>query len=642
MPRSGAAPVNQPTEPLNMDVCAREPIHIPGLIQPYGVLLVIEPADGCIVQASTTAADLLGVPLAELLGMPYTQVLELPGEQPFAVDDQAQHLLHAEVRFPRRAEPTDHPWVAAWHLYPEQWLVEIEPRDARLMDVTLREALPLLRSIERDPGIDEAAVRAAKGLRNMIGFDRVMIYRFDEEWNGEVIAEARTPELVAYLGQRYPATDIPAQARALYLRNRVRQIADVGYQSAAIEPTLHPRLGTPVDLSDVSLRSVSPVHLEYLANMGVSATLVSSLVVNDVLWGLIACHHYSPHFTSHAMRDATDAVTRALAGRIGALQAVERARMESVLLTVREKLITDFNDAAQMTVEMLADMAPDLMDVVDADGVAIFHGKEISRHGTTPDADALRRIRDHIESAHHAALREDAVGALHVEAIGEVFPELADLAPLAAGFIFVPLMPQSRSALLWTRREQVQTVNWAGNPQLAKLADIPNSRLSPRKSFDLWQETVRGRARRWSPLHLESARSLRVLIELMERKRFQQDFTLLEASLSRLRDGVAIIERGATTAAHRLMFVNPAFAELIQTEVADLIGCDILTLLASDAARSKVELLEEALRQGRAAYVTLPLRAPGGSPVYRQFHLEPLPSPSGVTAHWLLQLRDPE
>ncbi|MEG8066890.1 GAF domain-containing protein [Xanthomonas hortorum pv. gardneri] len=634
--------MNQPTEPLNMDVCAREPIHIPGLIQPYGVLLVIEPADGCIVQASTTAADLLGVPLAELLGMPYTQVLELPGEQPFAVDDQAQHLLHAEVRFPRRAAPTDHPWVAAWHLYPEQWLVEIEPRDARLMDVTLREALPLLRSIERDPGIDEAAVRAAKGLRNMIGFDRVMIYRFDEEWNGEVIAEARTPELVAYLGQRYPATDIPAQARALYLRNRVRQIADVGYQSAAIEPTLHPRLGTPVDLSDVSLRSVSPVHLEYLANMGVSATLVSSLVVNDVLWGLIACHHYSPHFTSHAMRDATDAVTRALAGRIGALQAVERARMESVLLTVREKLITDFNDAAQMTVEMLADMAPDLMDVVDADGVAIFHGKEISRHGTTPDAAALRRIRDHIESAHHAALREAAVGALHVEAIGEVFPELADLAPLAAGFIFVPLMPQSRSALLWTRREQVQTVNWAGNPQLAKLADIPNSRLSPRKSFDLWQETVRGRARRWSPLHLESARSLRVLIELMERKRFQQDFTLLEASLSRLRDGVAIIERGATTAAHRLMFVNPAFAELIQTEVADLIGCDILTLLASDAARSKVELLEEALRQGRAAYVTLPLRAPGGSPVYRQFHLEPLPSPSGVTAHWLLQLRDPE
>ncbi|WDM67753.1 bacteriophytochrome BphP [Xanthomonas cucurbitae] len=634
--------MTQTTEPLDMDECAREPIHIPGLIQPYGALLVIEPADGRIVQASSTAADLLGVPLESLLGMPYTQVLEVPAAQPFAVDEQAQHLLHAEVRFPARATPPEHAWVAGWHLYPEQWLVEIEPRDARLMDVTLREALPLLRSIERDPGIAEAAVRAAKGLRSMIGFDRVMVYRFDEEWNGDVIAEARQPELEAYLGLHYPASDIPAQARALYLRNRVRQIADVGYQPSPIQPTLHPRLGTPVDLSDVSLRSVSPVHLEYLANMGVTATLVSSIVVNDALWGLIACHHYSPHFTSHAMRDATDAVTRALAGRIGALQAVARARLESVLLTIREKLITDFNDADQMTVEMLADMAPDLMDVVDADGVAIFHGSEISRHGNAPDVEALRRIRDHVESRHHKALREDAVGALHVDAIGEVFPELADLAPLAAGFIFVPLMPQSRSALLWTRREQVQQIKWAGNPQLAKLADIPNSRLSPRKSFDLWQQTVCGRALRWSPLHLESARSLRVLIELMERKRFQQDFSLLEASLSRLRDGVAIIERGLHSSAHRLMFVNRAFAELSQTEVAELIGCDILALLADDAAKARVEVFEDALRVGRAAYVTLPLRTQHGPPVYRQFHLEPLPSPSGATAHWLLQLRDPE
>lgn len=141
------------TNPLDLDVCAREPIHIPGLIQPYGVLLVIDPADGRIVQASTTAADLLGVPMAALLGMPYTQVLTLPEAQPFAVDDQPQHLMHAEVRFPQRATPPDSAWVAAWHLYPQQWLVEMEPRDARLLDVTLREAMPLLRSVERDPGI---------------------------------------------------------------------------------------------------------------------------------------------------------------------------------------------------------------------------------------------------------------------------------------------------------------------------------------------------------------------------------------------------------------------------------------------------------------------------------------------------------
>ncbi|MEE7546110.1 GAF domain-containing protein [Xanthomonas sp. Kuri4-1] len=629
-------------EPIDLDVCAREPIHIPGRVQPYGALLVIEPSDGRIVQASTSAAELLGVPLPELLGTRYDEVLALsPEAQPYAVEGEAQHVMHAEVEFPRRATAPDVPWAAAWHLYPEQWLVEIEPRDVRLVDVTLREALPLLRSIERDPGVQEACQRTAKGLRGLIGFDRVMVYRFDEEWNGDVVAEARMPELESYLGLHYPATDIPAQARALYLRNRVRQIADVGYQPSAIEPTLHPRLGVPVDLSDVSLRSVSPVHLEYLANMGVSATLVSSIIVNDALWGLIACHHYSPYFTSHTMRDVTDAVTRALGGRIGALQAVHRARMESVLLTVREKLITDFNVADAMTVEMLADMAPDLLDVVDADGVAIFHGDHITRHGELPDTDALQRIRRQIESEHYEALRDDAVGALHVEAIGEVFPPLADLAPLAAGFIFVPLMPQSRSALLWTRREQVQKVNWAGNPQLSKLQDIPNSRLSPRKSFDLWQETVRGRARRWSPLHLESARSLRVLIELMERKRFQHDFGLLEASLSRLREGVAIIERGDGQRPHRVMFVNAAFAHLCGFEVADLIGEDFHRLFDDTATSEGVHLVEEALRQGRAAYVTLPLRLRDEAPLFRQFHLEPLPSPSGQTGHWLLQLRDP-
>ncbi|MDR6674755.1 bacteriophytochrome BphP [Xanthomonas sp. 1678] len=627
--------------PLDMEACAREPIHIPGSIQPHGVLLVIEPSDGRIVQASSTAADLLGMPLADLLGQPYDALLALQ-DPPLSTDAaERTQLAYVDVGFPCRATPPRQRWVGAWHLYPEQWLLELEPRDAPLADASLRDALPLLRRLETDSSIDDACQRAAKSLRTLIGYDRVMIYRFDDEWNGDIVAEARAPELESFLGLHYPASDIPAQARTLYLRNRVRQIADVGYVPAPIQPTLHPRLHAPVDLSDVSLRSVSPVHLEYLANMGVTATLVASIVVNDALWGLIACHHYRPYFCNHEMRDVTDAVSRALAGRIGALTAVARARVESVLLTVREKLITDFNEADTLTAGMLDEMASDLLDVVDADGVAIFHGEHVSRHGTVPPAADLARIRRQIEASHHEALRHDAVGALHTEQIGETFPDLADLAPLAAGFIFVPLMPQARSALLWTRREQVRTVNWAGNPQLSKLQDIPNSRLSPRKSFDLWQETVRGRARPWSPLSLESARSLRVLIELMERKRFQQDFALLEASLSRLREPVAIIERGSEGRPNRLAFVNEAFALLYQREIAELIGCELDQLYAGNAAPAEIQRIATLLRQGRAAYVTLPLRVEAAAPVHRQFDFEPLPSPSGVSTHWLLQLRDP-
>ncbi|ELQ10868.1 bacteriophytochrome BphP [Xanthomonas translucens] len=633
--------MSETVAPLDMDACAREPIHIPGSIQPHGVLLVIEPGDGRIVQASANAAELLDVPPADLLGQRYDALLTLQAPRMPADAAERAHLGYSDVHFPRRATAPRQRWVGAWHLYPEQWLLELEPRDAPLADATLREALPLLRRLESDSSLDEACQRAAKNLRTLIGYDRVMIYRFDDEWNGDVVAEARTPELESYLGLHYPATDIPVQARTLYLRNRVRQIADVGYIPSPIQPTLHPRLRAPVDLSDVSLRSVSPVHLEYLANMGVTATLVASIVVNDALWGLIACHHYRPYFCNHEMRDVTDAVSRALAGRIGALTAVARARVESVLLTVREKLITNFNEAENLTGDMLDDMASDLLDVVDADGVAVFHGDHVTRHGTVPSAAELARIREQIEASHHEALRHDAVGALHTDQTGATFPELADLASTAAGFIFVPLMPQARSALLWTRREQVRTVNWAGNPQLSKLQDIPNARLSPRKSFDLWQETVRGRARPWSPLSLESARSLRVLIELMERKRFQQDFALLEASLSRLREPVAIIERGSDGRASRLAFVNDAFAALYQREIAELIGCDLDQLYASDAAPAETQRIATLLRQGRAAYVTLPLRIDATAAVHRQFDFEPLPSPSGVSTHWLLQLRDP-
>jgi light-regulated signal transduction histidine kinase (bacteriophytochrome) len=628
----------------DMDACAREPIHIPGFVQPYGVLLVIDPESGRIVQASTNAAALLGVAPDAVLGAPWQSVLRVQGEQPSVTMPQAATSIgYAEAEFPQREVPTEHVWVAAWHLYPQQWQVELEPRDAERIEVSLRDALPTIRQLERDSSILEASHRVAREIHGTLGYDRVMVYRFDEDWNGDVIAEACRPELETYLGLHYPATDIPAQARALYLRNRVRQIAHVAYAPVAIEPTLHPQTGQPADLSDVTIRSVSPVHLEYLGNMGVSATLVTSIVINDALWGLIACHHYSPHFASHAMRDVADALTRALAGRIGGLQAVERARNETALLTVREKLITAFNDATAMTPELLGEMAPELMDVVDADGVAVFHGEHVTRYGTLPPDDGLARIREHIELGDHRSLREGAVGALHVDQIGKTFPELADLAPMAAGFIFVPLMPQSRSALLWTRREQIQTVNWAGNPTLTKLADIPNSRLSPRKSFDLWQETVRGRSRPWSTLHLEGARSLRVLIELMERKRYQQDFTMLEASLARLRQGVAIIEQiGGEHAPLRVAFVNPAFARLTGREAAELIGCELGQLYGSDASPEQVAQVQAQLRHGLAVYADLSLDVQDAAAQAFRFEFEPLPTGSDSARHWLLQLQEAE
>ncbi|WP_372017052.1 GAF domain-containing protein [Pseudoxanthomonas sp. 10H] len=622
----------------DLDACAREPIHIPGSIQPHGVLLAIDPADGRVLQASANAAGVLGDGVGSVVGETFQSLVEPDaGQAPLlrAVGSGHVHVPSAPCRIVRTG---DIGWNAAWHLYPRRWLLELEPARGAAAPA-LADALHAQRHIDRADSIAHAARLAAAEIRALTGYDRVMVYRFDEQWHGDVIAEVRRTGLESYLGLHYPASDIPVQARALYLRMRIRQIVDVGYTPVPVEPVHDPRDGEPLDLSDVALRSVSPVHCEYLANMGVAATLVASLVVNDRLWGLVACHHYQPRFIAHALRDACEGVGRALAARIGSLEAIERLAGEEALATVREKLITAFSEAEAFTPEILADLAPDLIEVVDADGVAVFHGDRVSRHGILPGDGDLRRIRAALEQSGHAPETASASGVLHLDAIGDDFPALADLAPEAAGVVFVPLAPRSRSALLWTRREQVRTVNWAGNPSLSKLEDIAGARLSPRRSFELWQDTVRGRSRAWSPLHLESARSLRVLIELMERKRDRQDLALMEATLTRMRHGVAIIERSGTPPVSRLAFANPAFARASGVGMSAVIGLELADLDPLLAGAITAAELERRLSERRGLSEVLALRDEDG--IQREWLFEFEPLEAGGDDHWLLQLREP-
>jgi light-regulated signal transduction histidine kinase (bacteriophytochrome) len=514
----------------DLTACDREPIHIPGSVQPHGVLIVVDAMNERVLQVSENAVDLLGVPLDELLGAPLQDVVTLPAHL-FDDDERPAHSAWTPVAFPLGQRGGT--WHASVHAYGTRWMIEIEPREAYFEDDPIRVAYDLTHKLENDVSVERAAQRVARAVRNLLGYDRVMVYRFDRDWHGEVVAEARVEELEAYLGLHYPATDIPVQARALYLRNRVRQISDCKYVPARIVPALDPQTQAATDLSDVSLRSVSPVHLEYLGYMGVTGTLVASIVTNGRLWGLISCHHYSPFFADHQMREVADAIARAFASRVSAIEELAKIEVESTLLTVREKLITAFNESEHIDAELLASLAPELLEVVDADGVAVFAGDRVIRHGNLPDAQALLRIRD-VVGAHDASVGPDGIaGVVHTDELGTTFPALdePDATALAAGVIFMPLQADAHNAVVWTRAEQVRNVRWAGNPALAKLENIPGARLSPRQSFAAWQETVRGRSRPWSRQHLDSARGLRVLIEMMERKHYQQQLELLRARL---------------------------------------------------------------------------------------------------------------
>jgi light-regulated signal transduction histidine kinase (bacteriophytochrome) len=615
----------------DLTACDREPIHIPGSIQPHGVLLVVDARTQSILQVSENAADALGVSPDAMLDAPLDEVITLPANL-FDDDERPAHSTWVPVRFPNA--PTSH-WYACVHAYDTRWMIEIEPREASFEDDPYRVGYELTHKLELDGNVERAAARVARTVRNLLGYDRVMVYRFDHDWHGEVVAEARKEDLEAYLGLHYPSTDIPVQARALYLRNRVRQISDCRYVPARILPAYDPETSVATDLSDVSLRSVSPVHLEYLGNMGVTGTLVASIITNGKLWGLIACHHYSPFFADHRMREVADAVARSFASRVAAIEELAKIESESVLLTVREKLITAFNESDRIDPELLASLAPELLEVVDADGIAIFAGNRVMRHGQLPDEAALLRLRDIVGTG----VAEDVdgiTGVLHTDDLGARYPDLADSAitSLAAGVIFMPLLADAHNAVVWTRAEQVRNVRWAGNPALSKLEVYPGARLSPRQSFATWQENVRGHSRPWSRQHLESARGLRVLIEMMERKHYQQSFALMRASLARLPDPIVITDASQSDWRECIVvFVNDAFVHKTNRRAESVTGLPMTALLGDSA--EALATLTTTVDARSAASVVVPLRHTDGSLLKAGVELEPVADALGGITHWM-------
>ena len=617
----------------DLTACDREPIHIPGSVQPHGMLIVVDAATQTILQVSENVTPLLGVDLAAALGAPLDTLLGLPSDL-FVDDERPAHTPWVAVTFPHDAGRGG--WHASVHAYDTRWMIELEPRESAFDEDPLRIAFDFAHKLELDGNVQRAASRVARTIRGALGYDRVMVYRFDHDWHGEVIAEARQDDLEAYLGLHYPATDIPVQARALYLRNRVRQISDCRYVPSPILPAFDPQSGAPTDLSDVSLRSVSPVHLEYLGNMGVTATLVASIITNGRLWGLVSCHHYRPFFADHRMREVADAVARTFAMRVAAIEEMDKVEVESTLLTVREKLITAFNESDRIDPDLLATLAPELLEVVDADGVAIFSGNHVIRHGHLPAEDALLRIRDVVATSDTPTGADGITGVLNTDEIGRHYPELAEaeFASLAAGIIFMPLQADSHNVLIWTRAEQVRNVRWAGNPALTKLEVIPGARLSPRQSFSSWQETVRGRSRPWSRQHLDSARGLRVLIEMMERKHYQQSFALMRASLARLPDAIAI-----TDASHadwrecQIVFVNDAFVRATGHRAESVAGLIIGNLLVGDLAL--LARRTGTVDAGEAARIAVSMRKADGGVLHGRLELEPVLDAACVITHWM-------
>lgn len=523
------APEFGEADPTN---CDREPIHIPGSIQPHGLLLALDPDTLRIAQAGGDASGLAGCEVGALVGQRLDVVLDAHARtQVEALIAQADGATRPVFAIRARA-PNGRSLEVAAHLANHIPIVEIEPGDGANGDPLglVQGIVARLTDASRLEVYLEALVRE---VRAATGYARVMVYRFAGDESGEVVAEARERALEPYRGLHYPASDIPRQARAIYLRSWIRTIVDARYAAAPLVPERRPATGEPLDMTFALLRSVSPLHLEYLANMGVRASMSLSLVVEGRLWGLVACHHHAPKRLSHAERAACELLAQMVSLQIGEklarAETAERVRASTIHAQLVEALSRERD-----LVEALIRGAPTVLDYVPAGGAALSIGGRLSRIGRTPDDEALGRL-----VAWLGETMPDGVFA--TDRLPELHPEAAGYAETASGLLALSVSRAPRDYVLWFRPEAVETVTWAGDPRKpVTVSETGAMRLSPRKSFAAWREQVRGRSVPWTAEDVEAARTLRASILEVVLRRI--DEIAREREAARARQDVLIAE----------------------------------------------------------------------------------------------------
>jgi light-regulated signal transduction histidine kinase (bacteriophytochrome) len=482
---------------VDLSNCDREPIHVPGAIQPHGVLLALAGPELTIVQVSDNVAQHLGVPVAEVLGLPLATVLpDAPVAELRRALAGAEFLPFTVVRGAARFDAMAH---AAQGVV----ILELEPAapDTPALPNPLRSALGAVQAART---ADELCAIAVREVRRITGFERVLVYRFDEEGHGAVVAEDCDASLEPYLGLHYPASDIPYQARALYLKNWLRIIPDARYSPSRLVPERRPDTGAPLDLSFCVLRSISPIHREYLANMGVRASLSVSLIVRDRLWGLVSCgNHSAPRHVPEALRSATEVVGRLLSLQLAAFADREAAVRRAARRETQEALVTAMRQSHGINDVLAALLTArgELLSLVGAEGAAVVRSGDLFTAGRAPSASLIRAVANWLEE-------RGEVAPFCTDSLARLIPAAASEKDVAAGLLTFALPGTPRRRLLWFRPELVHTVAWGGDPHKPAEVD-PNARLHPRRSFELWKEEVHLCALPWKASDIEAAEELR-------------------------------------------------------------------------------------------------------------------------------------
>ena len=487
-----------PSVPLDLSSCDKEPIRTPGSIQPHGFLLTLS-AQLTVLQASANLSRWLGVdagaaierPLAEVIGEAASARLAAGlasgklGNRPFYLGTvMAGNGQHFDV--------LAHAWDGV--VIAEFEAVE---RDA---PAGFRELYPLLGDfllkVNEADSVESLAMLAAHHVRMVTGYGRVMVYQFDRDGHGHVMAESKDDSYHSYMGQRFPASDIPSQARELYTLSRIRLIHDANYIPAPLVPPHNPITGAPNDLSFAALRSVSPVHLQYMRNMGTLASMSVSLVVKGQLWGLISCHNAEPAPLAFEKRTACEQLGQILALCIESREDASELQFRLEVRRMMVAMLGNLTKGADI-IDNMRGVFPELLRFARAGGVAIVADDRVLTYGDTPDEESIADIVGWLEQQGHG----DEV--FHTDALSVLYRGAARLKRNASGLMAMPISRVHKHYLLWFRPELVHTIEWAGNPHEKEAAPGTLVQLTPRTSFAAWREEIHGISLPWHIAEIE-------------------------------------------------------------------------------------------------------------------------------------------
>ncbi len=481
-------------EEVRLRECAQEPIQIPGAIQPHGALLALDCESLEILQVSENTADILGIAASSLLGSGAAGL----------VDSEAVAFLHA---FYAAEATSTTKYLAAHvngrvvdlitHVVDGIGIVEFEPSILFTRDSAyLSELHEAIQRLARASDADELRHIAACEVRELTGFDQVMVYHFHPDGHGEVVADDHIAGAPSYLGLHFPASDIPAQARRLYQLKGSGLIANSRYRPAALQPTNNPRTGAPLDLSRAELRSVSPHHLQFMRNMGQGASCTLSLRVDGQLLGLVTCAHRTPRRIPFVVRRMCEVLVQQLVLQLHAMTRADKLTHQLQRHDVRDVLVEQIKRSPEIA-SGLTDEAVTILDLVPADGAAVYLNDERSTVGQAPSSAQTAALR--------AALTQEdgSVSPLLTDALASDWPALAELVPSFAGVLVIPFGRRG-DCLLWFRHEITQTVEWLG----AQSLNNRSTPLSPRTSFERWRQTVADRSNSWNEVDVVEASEL--------------------------------------------------------------------------------------------------------------------------------------